>query len=341
VKSAAWRITVTDRLNILYQFDNNYAPYAGISMLSLFENNKEIEELNVYCAAMEVEGRHIALLNEMASEYSRSITYLDVEHAMKEMQRIHVREWNGSLATWLKIFVVGGLIGKMDRILYIDSDTLVEGSLDGLCGFDFGGMAVACTVDSIGFEHLRRLQIKGSRYYYNAGVIFFNLLYFEENRQGYEGMLRHLRKNVGRYLVNEQDLLNDYFRKNIKKIGPEYNFQGIHCMYSDRVYFKVYGKYDYYSKEEIAKARENVRILHFFRMLGDYPWVEGNYHPAKEEFERWKELSLWKGEPAVKKKRSIIFKIERLLYRCLPKAVFLKMFRFITNKMDRARRLEA
>ena len=29
-----------EELNVLYQFDNNYAPYAGISILSLFENNK-------------------------------------------------------------------------------------------------------------------------------------------------------------------------------------------------------------------------------------------------------------------------------------------------------------
>lgn len=78
------------KLNVLYQFDNNYVPYAGISMLSLFENNKEIEELNVYCAAMEVAGAQITLLNEMASEYSRSITYLDVTKALEEMRKINV-----------------------------------------------------------------------------------------------------------------------------------------------------------------------------------------------------------------------------------------------------------
>ena len=41
---------MSNELNVLYQFDDKYAPYAGISMLSLYENNKEIENLNVYCA---------------------------------------------------------------------------------------------------------------------------------------------------------------------------------------------------------------------------------------------------------------------------------------------------
>lgn len=73
-------------------------------------------------------------------------------------------------------------------------------------------------------------------------------------------------------------------------------------------------------------------------MLGDYPWVEGNYHPVKEEFERWKKRSLWNEESAVKKKRSTIFIIERLLYRSLPEEVFLRLFRCITNGIDSMRR---
>lgn len=154
--------------------------------------------------------------------------------------------------------MVEGLIGKIDSILYIDSDTTIEGKLEDLCGYDFGGKALACTVDSLGFEHLNRLKIEEGRYYYNAGVIFFNLAYFEKNRQVYGDMLCHLRKNVKRYLVNEQDLLNDYFCGRIQKMGAKYNFRGMHFMYSDKVYLGVYGKYDYYSKEEIKRAREDI-----------------------------------------------------------------------------------
>ena len=41
------------KLNILYGCDDNYAPYTGISMTSLFENNRDIEEITVYFAAMD------------------------------------------------------------------------------------------------------------------------------------------------------------------------------------------------------------------------------------------------------------------------------------------------
>lgn len=35
-------------VNILYASDDNYAPIAGVSMTSLFENNQGIEELRVW-----------------------------------------------------------------------------------------------------------------------------------------------------------------------------------------------------------------------------------------------------------------------------------------------------
>ena len=36
-----------NKLDVLYQFDDKYAPFAGISMISLFENNKQVENITV------------------------------------------------------------------------------------------------------------------------------------------------------------------------------------------------------------------------------------------------------------------------------------------------------
>ena len=35
-------------LNVLYQTDDNYAPIAGVSMTSLFETNRHLDEIHVY-----------------------------------------------------------------------------------------------------------------------------------------------------------------------------------------------------------------------------------------------------------------------------------------------------
>ena len=320
-------------LNILYQFDENYAPFAGISMLSLFSHNKDIEYLNVYCITMNVSDTSIDLLNKTAEKYGRKLLYLNSENAIKKMEQINIKSWNGSLATWMKMFIIEELSEKLDSILYIDCDTLIEGSLCNLCNYDFENNAMACVADSIGFRHYQRLSLKHSSYYFNAGVIFFNLKYFSEHINCYSEMIEHLKNNVERYRLNDQDLLNDYFDGKIKILGPKYNFQGIHYMYPDKTYFHVYIKNEnYYHIEEISNAKKHPKIIHFFRVLGDYPWEPGNLHPVRKEFEKWKSRSLWNTYTVPKKKRTLFFKIERVLYVILPKGLFLKLFKYMKSK---------
>ena len=38
-------------LNVLYGCDENYAPYTGVSMTSLLENNKHLDVIRIYVAA--------------------------------------------------------------------------------------------------------------------------------------------------------------------------------------------------------------------------------------------------------------------------------------------------
>lgn len=321
-----------NELNVLYQFDDNYSAYAGISMLSLLENNKTIENLNIFCATMNISEETRDLINKNAEEYNRKVTFINTDKALKKIKQLNVNEWNGSLATWMKIFVVEELIGKVDSLLYIDCDTLVLGGLNELCEFDFENKPMAAVIDSIGFEHLHRLGIESNKYYYNAGIMFFNLKYFYEHNGYYQKMLDHLGENINRYPINDQDLLNDFFCCNIKKMSPRYNFQGTHYMYLDNVYFKVYGRYDYYSLEELKESRRDVKIVHFLRVLGNYPWENANYHPLSNLYEEWKNKSLWKNKTNINKKRSLFFKIEIFLYKILPNVLFLKIFKYMKKR---------
>lgn len=322
---------MNNELNVLYQFDDKYAPYAGISITSLYENNKDIENLNIFCAALDISNENRVKLRKTAQRYGREILFLDCKDAAAKIKELNVGSWNGSLATWIKIFIIKNLIDKLDSLLYLDSDTLVLGCLQQLCNFDFEGKAMACVVDSLGFEHIHRLKIEQYQYYYNAGVMYFNLIYFRKNLMFYNDMICCLENNVKRYIVNDQDLLNDFFKGNIKMLAPEFNLQGTHYMYTDNVYFHVYKKYDYYTPQDIANAKKNVKIVHFFRELGDYPWEEGNYHPLTGMFEEWQQKSLWADLEKLKKQRSCLFKIERLLFRIMPKQYFLRLFKVVTN----------
>lgn len=321
-------------LHILYGCDDNYAPYTGISMTSLFENSKDVDEITVYLAGQGIKQENRKRFLELAGQYGRKLIFLDTDEAMAKMQEYHCQGWNGSLATWLRFFVLDQIPEDVGQLLWLDSDTIVCESLAPLCGLDMEGYAAACVCDAICYRERYRLGFGEDDPYFNAGVIDFNLKYWREH-ETLEKMFRHLGQNVGRYKLNDQDMLNDCLRGAIYKLPPQYNLQGFHLGYTPEQYFRVYPWTEkaYYKPEQIAKAIAEPRVVHFFRFLGDYPWRAGNnLHPAKALYEKWKEKSLWADTPSTPPQDAAAFRAEKFLYRALPKEAFLRIFCWFTNR---------
>lgn len=308
-------------LNVLYQFDENYAPFAGVSLTTLFESNQDINQITVYLAAKDISEKNKNLLNQMAQQFGRELVYLNVEDIYQKIEQFGAKGWNGSLATWMKMFIMDELPESVDQLLYLDSDTLIIGSLHELAELDMGEYPVAAVIDSVAYNACNRLGLSSA--YCNAGLIYFNLKYWRAH-DVQRRMLECLQENVARYPVNDQDLLNDFFRNNILRLSPRYNFQGTHYFYDDDVYFSTWKwpKDRYYSREEIANARKDVRIIHFFRFCGQYPWQPGNVHPCQHLYEEARDKSLWKDYRYPTKPLKMLYRIEQLLYKTLPQKLF-------------------
>lgn len=321
-------------LNVLYQFDQNYMVPAGVSITTLLRNNQDIEDLTVYLAVKDVRQEDLDRLGVLSKEYGRPFVYLNTDSIYEELEKIGAGSWNGSLATWLKMFVLDEIPKSVDQLLYLDSDVLVRGSLKELADMDLEGYAAGAVIDSNVRYSRDRLKLKQP--YVNAGVIYFNLKEFRKHDLQ-KKMLRHLEENIDRYPINDQDLLNDFFRGHILLLDPRYNFQMPHMLYSDQTYFSAYRwpEGGYYSEEALSEAREDKKIVHFLRFIGDYPWMEGNLHPCKQMFEDEVSESLWNDvyQPAVKK-RNLLFRIERFLFRILPKRWFLEIL-MLKQRLER------
>ena len=319
------------KLDVLYQFDNNYAPFAGVSITTLFKNNQDIDELTVYMAAKDIAQEHLDKLDLLAKQYNRKLVYLNVNHIYQQLTNMGVSSWNGSLAIWMKMFVIDSVPETVDQLLYIDSDTLLAGSLKQLAMMDLGGYPIGAVIDSCSRWSNTRLNL-GKEPYYNSGVMYINVKLWRQ--QGIQTtMLNHLKQNVKKYPVPDQDLLNDFFRGRIYKLPPRYNFQGMHYFYQDKAYFSTFKWPEgmYYDPEEIANERHNACIIHFFRFCGQYPWQPGTIHSCRKMYEDALESSLWKGYHYPVKPLKMIYKIERILYRMLPQSIFLHLILKVSN----------
>ena len=94
-------------------------------------------------------------------------------------------------------------------------------------------------------------------------------------------------------------------------------------------------KEPYYGSEEIKEALKDPGIIHFLRYIGESPWHEGNVHPATPYFDKYLKISPWHDMVKKPSGKGGVFKIEKSMYRLLPKALFLRIFYIVHDRMIR------
>lgn len=317
------------RLGVLYACDENYAPWAGISMYSLFENNKDIEALTVYCVTDHVSDASCEKLKKQAEHYARELVFVDAESIIEQIKALNIPSYRGSYTTNFRLFFHTFVGGEIDRLLYIDCDTLVTGSLAPLLTLDMGDNAVAAVRDALTVQYKTLLGFSPDDLYFNAGILLIDVPKWKEHEIT-QKTLDHIKNVRARYCNPDQDLLNLILKDHTYLLPPAYNLQPHHLAFADRTFFAVYKPTVYYSHEELEQARKSPVILHAYRFLGDFPWHKGNKHPANELFDRYTEGSPWQGLVKESAGGGLLFKIEKLMYALLPKRIFLSIFRRIS-----------
>ena len=314
-----------NELNVLYAFDNNYAPFGGTSIFSLLENNKGIERIRLFVVMDNVSDENRRRLEKTVSDYGRELIIVDGAEFAKLMEKLGVPKYRGSYATHYRKFFHLFLPDDAKRLLYIDSDSVVPGDLSDLLSFDFQGKCVAVVEDTLGGKYKKLLGFKPDEIYFNAGVTYIDTVAWRE--RNYSDKLVDYIKNVRARFVNpDQDLFNMVLKNDTVLLPLEYNFMPAHRAYSDKAFFKCYPREGYYTEAEIEHARNNPKIIHAYRFLGEFPWHKGNCHPDNDIFDYYLRKSEWADYVKKPAQTSAIFKIEKLMYRCLPKGLFLHVF---------------
>lgn len=184
---------------------------------------------------------------------------------------------------YYRIFAASLLPPEMDRILYLDGDTLVINPLDELYNMDFeGNYFLACT-------HVRKFLTKVNQYrlgmeevstYINSGVLLMNLKELRE-KQDFEEIASFVEKR-GRYLtLPDQDIITALYGNKTGILDTmKYNL-------SDRM-ISVYNTEPGHKKINLEWVRKNAVVIHYYGK--QKPWkkpylgiLDVFYRELKEE----------------------------------------------------------
>ena len=277
-----------------YASSDYYARETGISMIGFFENNSDYEPEEIFILDYGILPQNKGKLDSIAKKYNKYITYLPAKSILEEIQhQLNLQDFRGSLATYSRAFIDKILPDYVERLLYIDSDTVVAGSVSELKYLDMPIESMA-TVISSNFSY--KMQ-KGywtlythNKYYYQCGVVLFDLTNWR-NRNCYERITNILSiKKV--YPCADQTLINNALDDSFFcKLPLKFNY--ISHIYSTSVERGFLRRGRYYADEEIYDAINKPSIIHYPGSPINRPWYDKCYSRQRDIYYLYKSMSPW------------------------------------------------
>lgn len=271
-------------MNILVTLDSNYIKPLKVMLKSLFMNNKD-ERFSVYLMHSTLKDEEVYDLEDYIKMHGSQlkIIFIHDDYFGDAPTLLHYTK-----AMYYRLLAFKFLPQELDRILYLDPDTLVINPVRELYNMDMQGYLYAAayhdTIPNIEINKLRLVPYEIDAYY-NSGVLLMNL---ELQRQliDEQAIYEFVEKNRPKLIFPDQDILNALYSRRIKSLNEKlYNYDARY--YS---YYKISssGLYD------IDYVIRNTVVLHFCGKKK--PWKKnysGKFHALYKHYEK---LALWRDE---------------------------------------------
>lgn len=311
---------------VVYTCDDNFVWIMGISMISLFENNRDMGNLEVYLLGDHVSDTNKDVLLGIANKYGRTCSFVDVPD-LKIPTSLTSNRWPKSAFT--RMFSGELMPKEIHKILYLDCDIIVKGSIAELENLDTQGYAVSAVKDCVSKQYKKKIGISEEGSYVNAGVLLMDL---DRMRQlDVRQMMSHfVDTHQGLISYADQDILNGMFKGKFGIMPPEYDVMTQMCAYTYEQILQYRCPSAYYSKEEVEYAQQNPIIIHYTTcMLNIRPWCKESKHPWASEFDKYQAISPWANKPkAIAKFDKMEHKIIRSIFT-LPDFISYRLIGFL------------
>ena len=306
-------------MNVMYLCNDSYAMIAGVSVYSLLDNNLDVDEINIFLVTEDIESDNLKKLQEIVELYHRNIFFIP-KPDMADLLGGHVEMhwWIENVFSRIFLGEVLKCYESVHRLLYIDCDTLVVGSLGDLWEMDLQGRIGAGVCEAMGDLHKKAIGLSKDDNYFNAGMFLIDVDRWRlENRD--EQAKEFIKCVRGRLEYADESVLNGILGKEMVRLSPKYNLTSLSFYFTADELIIYRKSYINYTEKERQDALGDARIVHFTSTYLDVrPWVEGCRHPYAERWREFKDKTPWKGQPLRKDNRNLKKRIVRKLVMCLP-----------------------
>lgn len=248
------------QINLLVTLNEAYIPYLNTLLTSILRYNAD-RYFTVYLLHTSLSESIVTQTRTMLEGHGELILIEATDHGLDDAPTTEQfpREM------YYRIFAAKYLPESVDRVLYLDPDIIVNGSLTELYEMPLDGYYFAAASHNGKFMRMLngiRLKLEKGQPYINSGVLLINLALLRKE-QRYQDVFDYIEKWKKRLLLPDQDIISGLYGKRIYKLDTYvYNM-------SDRLYCYdlILGKH-----RKVDWYREHSVIFHYCGK--NKPWKE-------------------------------------------------------------------
>ena len=280
-------------MNILYTTDSKFLPQVTASMCSILENNRHADNLHIYILGLQIDEPSIQTLTQFVSRYNKKLTHIPLNDIQSYYPfSIDTSGWHPIVLARL---IIDRLLPKaLSRVIYLDGDTIIRGSLQSLYETDMQGAPIGgCQEATYSKENLKALDMLNIPYI-NAGVLLIDLDVWRAEKTG-AAIIAYYAEHSGRLFANDQDAINGTLKCRLYLLPLSYNYCNSYDYYTYKALRKMAAPAPFVNEADYRRYTQNPIIIHY---LGEErPWRAGNRHRFGKDYLHYLSLTPYKDTP--------------------------------------------
>lgn len=249
---------IRERVDVALCFNDAYLKHVGPLVYALSKNNSDLDFL-IHVVYKNLSEQSLKTLSDIEVLFPNiSFDFRFLESTI--IDQVTVEHTHFPIETYFRL-VLADVLYDVDRLLYLDIDLLISGSIRGLWELDLQGACIAAAPEKDIYVYyqwyLDQLGMTEKDTYFSAGVLLFDLKQMRKRKLP-EILVQEAIEKGESLRFCDQDLLNLYFKDEVVYFDQRYNYSS-------------------WQMANESKSLEDLSIEHFNGLLK--PWSPIMDHP--------------------------------------------------------------
>ena len=274
------KVNYNNKINIVYSSDNNYAQHCCCSIASILLNSDDDSYLNFIILDGGISEKNKNKIISLKNIKEFNIKFYDMK-SVNFYDGFKLNREYISISTYYRLIMLNILDNDIDKLIYIDCDTIVETNIKKLWDIDIENYSALVVDDECGISQCLRLALPVKNRYFNAGILVLNISKLRESNF-YNDCIKCYQDNEELITLQDQDILNIVLNGKCKYLDLNWNtntrvYLGSNLKGFDTPHFKRY-----YSIEDSNNAKYNPYVIHYTDSIK--PWNINCKKKIKNEY---------------------------------------------------------